>query len=48
MKFLGLAMSVALLFPVTSSFAQSDGQKSQTQTMQVNPLITSTSSSTRE
>ncbi len=40
MKFLGLAMSVALLFPVTSSFAQSDGQKSQTQTMQVNPLIT--------
>jgi uncharacterized damage-inducible protein DinB len=33
-------MSVALLYPVTSSFAQSDVQKSQTQTMQVNPLIT--------
>ena len=40
MKFLSLAMSVALLYPVTSSFAQSDVQKSQTQAMQVNPLIT--------
>lgn len=40
MKFLGLALSVALLFPVTSGFAQSDAQKSQAQTAQVNSLIT--------
>lgn len=40
MKFLGLALSVALLFPVTSGFAQSDAQKSQAQTVQVNALIT--------
>lgn len=40
MKFLGLALSVALLFPVTSGFAQSDAQKSQAQTVQVNSLIT--------